>query len=344
MTLEQIIYQATVPSNIAFLKYWGKRDEAQQWPANDSLSMTLAGLHSRTKASIQHSPDHLVCLNGVSLTRSHEMGAKIFQHLDFLSDTIATTTKLNISSENSFPTGCGIASSASGMGALTLAALAAWLDCNSFEALAAKSFSRDKLAHLARQGSGSAGRSLFGGIVRWRAGNSPEQQSIATAFSHAHWPLMDTVVLFSKSPKTVGSTEAHRGAWTSPLFAPRLAELSRRIQLMEEAIEKRTISELGPLIEQETLEMHGVIMSASPAVRYFGQETSDFLSWLRERRQQLGLDVYFTLDAGPNVHLIYENHIHEDLMSLLAEKFSSHQILSDKMGAGPSLSVLVEEG
>ena len=83
------------------------------------------------------------------------------------------------------------------------------------------------------------------------------------------------------------------------------------MESMLQGLQEKNMKLLGPLIEQETLEMHAVIMSAESPVHYFGKETGEFLAWLRDKRKELDLDVYFTLDAGPNVHLIYENHLHD---------------------------------
>ncbi len=337
------VYQATAPSNIAFLKYWGKADESLQWPANDSLSMTLSGLCSTTEVQIMAAPDHEVYLSGQLLNRSHSKGRKIFNHIDFLASQFKQDTKLKIQSQNSFPTGCGIASSASGMAALTIAVLAAWFNIEKLEDFPSASLSLSQLAQLSRMGSGSAGRSLYGGFVRWQKGTSAAEQSIVPAFAHHHWSLMDTVVLFSSQEKSVGSTEAHRAAWTSPLFKPRLAGIEDRLQQMLSALAHKDMKRLGPLMETETLEMHGVIMSAKPAVFYFDQKTADFLAWVRHRRQERGIPVYFTLDAGPNVHLIYESEYHKDVLNLLSQYPEVGEILSDEIGSGPVLKKIESE-
>ena len=132
-TLKQ--YKAVVPSNIAFLKYWGKSDEQHQWPANDSLSMTLSDLHTETFASIIDGQDHQVFLNEEEISRSHKMGAKISSHLDYIKEFLSSDDFFKISSRNSFPTGCGIASSASGLGALSIAVSAAILKAESMSEL-----------------------------------------------------------------------------------------------------------------------------------------------------------------------------------------------------------------
>lgn len=336
-------FEAIVPSNIAFLKYWGKTDEDRQWPANDSLSMTLSDLHTKTVCEVISDSEHRVILNGSEVDRDHKAGAKIFKHLDFLKTALGSTSCLSIKTENSFPTGCGIASSASGLGALTLAAVAAWLDANHLDQLSELGFPAERLADLARMGSGSAFRSFMGGVVQWHRGEDPSKQNVSAPFNHNHWPLMDSVVLFSQAEKSVGSTEAHRAAWSSPMFAPRLAAVEDRLDAMKDAIDNRDMRTLGPLLEQETLEMHSVIMSAETPVRYFDKETGDFLAWIRQQRRDLDLPVYFTLDAGPNVHLIYENHLHERVLELLHSRIPAENILSDHMGAGPSLTIRPEE-
>lgn len=333
-------YQAIVPSNIAFLKYWGKADESHQWPANDSLSMTLDGLKTTTLAVKDTAlTDHAVTLNGQKVTREDRRGLKIFRHLDHLATICDCAVKLAINTHNSFPTGSGIASSASGLGALTIAALAAWTESSNLDALQKNGYSRERLAQLSRQGSGSAGRSLFGGIVVWEKSSAPESQSIYPLYPQEHWPLCDVIVLFSEEEKAVSSTQAHRAAWTSPLFEPRLAGLKERRRLMEAALQARDMWRLGPLLEQEALEMHGVIMSAQPSVHYFGTETGHFLRLIREIREEEGLPVYFTIDAGPNVHLILEEKYLEKLQKILQLRCPQRQLLIDRMGPGPHLSV-----
>ena len=305
--------------------------------------MTLSDLNTTTNSWVIDGKEHQVSLNGSSLSRDDKAGSKIYKHLDFLKSAIGANSCLAIETKNNFPTACGIASSASGLGALTLASVAAWLGAKDLDQLEELGFPLTRLANLARMGSGSACRSMLGGLVQWHRGETAEQQSVSAPFSHKYWPLMDSVVLFSKDEKSVGSTEAHRAAWTSPMFAPRLAVLDDRLDAMKNAIDNRDMGTLGPLIEQETLEMHSVIMSAESPVRYFGKETGEFLSWIRKMRRDLELPVYFTLDAGPNVHLIYETRFHERVIELLKSRVSEDQILSDEIGAGPSLSVYSED-
>ncbi len=332
-------YQAKVASNIAFIKYWGKESEALQWPANDSISMTLDALHTLTKVSQSEDSDHVFIFNGKETGRDSKQGGKAFRHLDFLKEKYAFKGALKIESENSFPTGCGIASSASGLAALTLASISAWTQSASFEELEQKGFTKELLSNLSRMGSGSAGRSIFGGYVKWNKSSCAEDQFINKEVEEDSWELCDSVVLFSSLEKAVGSTEAHRAAWTSPLFAPRLASLSDRMKLVTDGLNEKNMEKLGEAIEAEALEMHAVIMSATPSVHYFGRETGEFLADMRKARKEHGLPMYFTIDAGPNVHVIYPKSHKKEVRAWLASKINENNLLHDSVGRGAELKV-----
>lgn len=326
-------YCATAPSNIAFLKYWGKSAEDTQWPANDSLSMTLANCVTETSAMRADLRDHQFYFGNTLYQRSDQRWAKVYQHLDRLSAAFGMRERLIIRSRNSFPDSCGIASSASGFMALTLAALACWNDLESFEAFESHGISRNDLAQCARMGSGSAFRSIFGGYVQWDRGPSPDQQVVQMV--EGQWILHDVIVLISEEAKPMSSSEAHRLAWTSPLFPVRLAGSMQRLEHMKDALVQKDMSRLGPLLEIEALEMHAVMMSSTPAVRYFGNATATFLVEVRRMRMELGIPVYFTIDAGPNVHLICEPAMLARIEAELTK--SKRRYIVDQVGSGPSL-------
>ncbi len=329
------VYRAIAPSNIAFLKYWGKRDAAAQWPANDSLSMTLNKLATVTEARVIEAADHTITYAGTPLPREHTGFNKAYKHLDRLARLYSFQDKLAISTTNAFPTGAGIASSASGLAALTVAAMAAWTKSASLAELAGHDLALGQLAHLARLGSGSAGRSLFGGYVQWQAGASPEAQVITPLFAADHWALADTICLFSEEEKSKSSTEAHGDAWSSPLFRVRVAGSPERMQGMVRALERRSLAELGPLLETEALDMHAVMMTAVPAQHYLNEKALAFLADFREARRRGLFEAYFTIDAGPNIHIIHEHS--SALRRWLDERFAPKQLLHDSVGEGPTL-------
>ena len=340
MIQDNQMFSVRVPSNIALVKYWGKSDSAQQWPANDSISMTLANALTETAACVIDGSEHLVTLNGKKVGRSDH--PKIFSHLDWLlaehGDGFPGQA-LEVVSSNSFPTGCGIASSASGFGALTLAAFGALVGEDLVMDMMHGDAGREQIAHWARQGSGSGGRSLFGGYVKWERGADPATQRIKQLHKQDHWDLVDLITVFSDQPKSIGSTLGHKSAWTSPLFEARLRGLPERIKAAEAAIAAKDLDTLGPIIEADALEMHSVMMSSEPALRYFGCEVGQFLALIRDIRQDRGLGCYFTIDAGPNVHVITTPSDAQQVSDIIKENYPGVVVLEDKTGGEPSFSV-----
>lgn len=337
------LHVARVPSNIAFVKYWGKRDTTLQWPANDSLSMTLSAAHTITSAQIATGGPDRIEAGGTLLSGKRLDKAR--KHLDFLRAELGFAAPLLINTKNSFPSDCGIASSASGLAALTVAAIAAWTDAGTLADLDAEGFDRRRLAALARRGSGSACRSLFGGYVAWQAGGSPAEQSVRVVRDAESMPLVDLIVIVSTAAKTHGSTEAHQTAWSSPLFAPRLAGLPERFARVESAIKRGDFSALGHEIETEALEMHAVMMSSTPSANYFAPQTSEITAWLRRERLRGEFEAYFTIDAGPNLHVICEPKAADYVASRIQAAFPTQsgaplEVLRDHTGSGPVLNAL----
>ena len=333
-----IRYSATVPSNIALLKYWGKEDVEKQWPANSSISMTLNQLNTITHCSLTVAAASSLRINGVNICEKAQPNHKAWRHLNFLRQRFDRHEPITIESTNSFPTGCGIASSASGLGALTLAILGCWHNADSISSLEAADLSLEQLAHLARLGSGSAGRSFFGGFVEWQKGESADAQRVQRLFPADHWRLADTVAIFSSEEKSVSSTVAHQAAWQSLLFQPRLAGLTERHERIIAALAVRDLKVLGPIIEEEALEMHAVIMTGRPAVTYLSQSSMDFIAWLRTTRREEDLEVFFTIDAGPNIHLLYDSKDRDKVLALLQQQNYTQRFLHDTIGRGPQLT------
>lgn len=328
--------KALAPSNIAFLKYWGKSDTTRQWPANDSFSMTLAQCRTETMARPFAGSDHVVQLNGTTISRGTASGAKIFKHLDYLAERLRFSDRLAITTHNLFPTGCGIASSASGLAALTLAAVGAWSESTSLDELESKDLSRHFLADLARMGSGSAGRSLFGGYVQWERGATPEEQDFRPLHGADHWRLADTIALVSSAEKAVSSSSGHSVAATSPFFAIRQSGLTERRDAMLAALTARDLATLGTYLETEALEMHAVMATMTPAACYILPQTEAVIATVRRLRRD-GLQAYVTLDAGPNVHIISTQEDQPILVRHLQELHPDLGLLLDHVGPGPEL-------
>src|SRR5687768_15821669 len=214
--------------NLAFIKYWGNHDNTLRLPSNSSISMNLDGLYTRTTVSFQPSlPYDELVING------HETMGKgldrISSMLDIIRGMANITERAEVISENNFPSGAGIASSASAFAALALAGSKA----------AGLHLGERELSRLARRGSGSAARSIPRGFVEWQAGTSDEDSLAFSIAPPNHWKLADCIAIVSTSHKKTGSTEGHYIASTSPLQAARVADTPRRLDLCRNAILNR---------------------------------------------------------------------------------------------------------
>jgi len=283
---------AVACANIAFIKYWGKRDAELNLPANSSLSMNLDAL--TTVTTVEFSPDYdedLIVLDGREVRG--EARQRIVAHLDRVRAMAGLRDRARVISENSFPTGVGLASSASGFAALSLAASKA----------AGLELSERELSILARFGSGSACRSIPGGFTEWEAGTCSEDSFARQIAPSEHWDLRDVIVIVSRTRKRIGSTEGHSLAPTSHLYQARVASVADRLARAKAALLEKDLATLGPLIEEDAISMHAVMMTSRPPIHYWLPGTVRLIREVQDWRAE-GLEVYFTLDAGPNVHLI----------------------------------------
>lgn len=278
--------------NIAFIKYWGNRDPELRLPANGSLSMNLAGLMTRTRVYFDPglSQDE-VWLNGQPI----EGGARerVVQFLNIVRAWAGVRLAARVESENNFPAGAGLASSAAAFAALALASTAAL----------GLRLDETALSRLARRGSGSAARSVPGGFVEWQPGRGDADSYAFSIAPPEHWPLVDCVAVIETAHKAVGSSEGHRLAATSPLQSVRVVDTPRRLRLARQAILRRDFEALAEVAEQDSMMMHAVMMTSRPPLIYWQGTSVDLMravtAWRRE-----GIAAFYTLDAGPNVHVI----------------------------------------
>ena len=318
----------SAPANIAFIKYWGARDLEAALPANASVSMTLD--HCRAHTTVEHRPGEgpdevwLAGPRGELEAPAPAFSEGVRRHLDRLRRWAGVGGSFRVATRNNFPTGAGIASSAAGFAALAAAAAA--------------SLGRDpdpgELSVLARlSGSGSAARSVMGGYVRWPAGDDPEGPAAALAPA-AHWPLRDLVAVVDTAAKEVSSREGHRRAPSSPHFAMRQASLAERLRQVEEAIVDRDLARLGPVLEQEAIDLHLIAMSSRPPIFYWRPATLEVLEAVRRLRAD-GAGAWITMDAGPNVHVICEPADEEAVAAALTALPRVGALLRDRVGPGP---------
>jgi diphosphomevalonate decarboxylase len=284
--------RAIAHPNIAFIKYWGNRDPELRLASNGSISLTLGGLETQTSVTFDEgfSSDHIYVDGQPASPSACE---RVSLHLDRIRQITGITTYATVESHNNFPVGAGLASSASAFAALSLAGISA----------AGHSLEPIELSRLARRGSGSACRSIFGGFVEWYASETDEG-SYAEAFATPdHWDLQDLIVIFSSEHKGVGSTQGHTLADTSPLQSARVADTPRRLDECRRAILDHDFSALASIIELDCNLMHAVMYTSTPPLIYWHPETLRVMTAVTEWRAE-GHEVCYTIDAGPNVHCI----------------------------------------
>ena len=248
--------------NIALIKYWGNRDERLRLPANGSISMNLGGLYTRSQVVFDEAFEE----DSLELNGAETVGPALerVQHISGpLRQLSGSNHKARVISENNFPIGTGIASSASAFASLALAASTA----------AGLELSERQLSRLARLGSGSASRSVPGGYVEWLTGEKDEESYAYTIAPADHWKLADCVAIVSQAHKPTGSSEGHPLAETSPLQAARVADTPRRLVLCRQAILDRDFESLAELVELDSNLMHAVMMTSMPPLLYWQPAT-----------------------------------------------------------------------
>jgi len=276
--------------NIALVKYWGKRDLQRNLPSTSSISLTLAPFFTRTTVTADAERDDL-WINGEFIEGAP--AERVFRHLDRIEPWRTPST---VVSEANFPIKAGLASSASGFAALTLAAAATYN----------QSRSTAELSTLARQGSGSACRSLFGGWVEWPRGSREDglDSHGRVVAPQDHWDVRMVVVVLHDGPKSVGSTEGMlRTQKTSPYYSGWVESNEADIVPARKAILSRDLEALGTIMERSALRMHASMLSADPPIRYWKSNSvwaMDAVENLRSR----GYGAWWTMDAGPNVKIL----------------------------------------
>jgi diphosphomevalonate decarboxylase len=313
-------------SNIALIKYWGNRDDRLRLPSTGSISMNLDSLFARTSLTFVPGLDRdSLDLNGQPT--SGPALARVQAFLDLVREMTGQPLYARVVSENNFPIGAGIASSAAAFAALSLAATHAFgLD-----------LSEQELSRLARRGSGSACRSIPTGFVEWKAGDT---DSDSYAFSLARpedWDLVDCIAIVSSQSKGVGSSEGHVLAGSSPLQPARLAGTPQRLETCRRAILEHDFNTLTEVAELDSHLMHAVMMTSQPRLLYWAPASITVMQAVQSLRRD-GLPAFYTLDAGPNVHVICPASSASQVESFLGTLPGVLQVLTAHPGGGARLA------
>jgi diphosphomevalonate decarboxylase len=279
---------AEARTNIALVKYWGKRDAALNLPAVGSLSLTLDGLSTRTEVRFDPSfAEDTLALDG----KPAAPDARVSRFLELVRARAGLTARAAVVSANNFPTAAGLASSASAFAALALAATHA----------AGLRLAPRELSLLARRGSGSAARSIFGGLVEMHRGERADGEDAYAEPIASDWDLRLVIGVTAEGPKQTLSTDGMRHtAETSPYYRAWLLTSEPDLAEARRAIAARDLEALGVVTERSCLAMHASALAARPAVVYFSGATVEGYRTVQALRQR-GVPAWFTCDAGPHV-------------------------------------------
>lgn len=311
----------------------GKKHGSANQPENASLSMTLNNLC--TTATVQPAEGETRLFSAVNL--DEKSVNKIKTHLKRIDAKLPSLIEVkaqpvSLHTQNSFPAGTGIASSASSFAAITTAyALSqAKVPEKFFERFVADEDFRAALSHLSREGSGSSCRSFFGPFVEW-------DEAGVRAIESRLEPLIDLVVIVDSQPKKVSSSEAHERVKTSPNWKRRTSAVVDRFQKMKAAIREGDLVTVANLSYDEAMEMHELFHTARPDFSYLAPLTHAVLDYLDYNRTP---ETIVTLDAGPNVHVLLPKSQAITLRQNLLQSLPMVTILDDKSGTGPTIEVL----
>lgn len=317
--------------NVALTKYWGKIESNRNVPAVGSISITLDKLQTTTRVQLSETLQHdRLVLNGES-TEGPQLG-RVSYFLDLVRRMANIEWKCKVTSENNFPTAAGLASSASAFASLALAATQA----------AGIHMQSNRLSALARLGSGSAARSVYGGFVELPAGScsSDDPHAFQLANEH-HWPLTVLICVTSRSAKAVESRTAMRlTSARSPYYEAWVQSSVADHKRMRTAVCGCDFDSVGSLAEHSALKLHALLMSSKPGLIYWNQGTLAVIEQVKKMRTE-GLGAYFTIDAGPQVKVICQDRESDVIADRLRKLAGVTSIV--KSNPGPGASLVVEQ-
>ncbi len=270
-------------SDIALIKYWGKKDEILRLPENGSISMILSGLDTVTTVEF----DEKLTQDEVIIQGESEEGeaGRVAKHLDRIRKLAGKEVFAKVVSNNTFPKGTGL--SGSGFAAVTIAATKAiGLNLNEKET-----------SILARQGSGTACRCVCGGIVEWKDGETSETSYSETIFPKDYFDVRDVVAVVDEGKKLISSTAGHATAGTSPFYKVRLEHIKDKIESVRLAIKEKDFDKLGNLVESEALEFHSILLTSKPSMIAWYPGSVEVMLAVQAMRRD-GIKAYFTINTG----------------------------------------------
>lgn len=310
------------PANIAFIKYWGKINPKLNIPFNDSISMNLDKCLTKTTVKFDEKLKRdEIYINGEKV--EGEKRIRVVEILNLIRSKAKISTFALVKSENNFPTSAGIASSASGFSALALAGSGA----------AGLKLTEKELSNLARMGSGSACRSIPDGFTYWKKGRDDKSSYAFQIAPPGFWDLRDIIAVVSVGGKKTSSTEGHELAKTSPYFEKRIKDIKKRTIKLKNALLSKNFEEFGKILEEEAVDLHVMAMTSHPPVFYWNSGTFMVMDKIFELRKK-GILCYFTMDAGPNVHIICRGKDEEAVKKEIKKLELVKKVIVNRPGKG----------
>ena len=306
-------------ANIALIKYWGKNNHVLNIPLMSSLSVTLDNLG--TLSSVEVADEDKLFIND----QEEKNIEKLIYFLQYIRSTFNTKKYFLIKSYNNIPTMAGLASSASAYASITIA----------LNNLLSLNLTKEQMSLVARVGSASAARSIFGGINILHGGqNYTHEQACVKNITNQHFSnLAILIVLCDKQPKKISSTKGMKLASSSIFFEAFVNKNSDDIKNALNAIDKGDFASLGNLSELSTLKMHSVMLTSTPSLMYWNEKTLIVMKKIQDLREQYGYIAFFSIDAGANVKIFCCNNSYISLiMQELSDYFNKEDFLISSIG------------
>ena len=345
--IETASFSWSAPSNIALVKYWGKKENGDQIPANPSISFTLKNCKTITSVAVSSKSEKEsfsfdLLFEGQPKEdfkpKIQKFFERIYNYCPYLKDYHFT-----IDTQNTFPHSSGIASSASGMAAIAM-------NIMSLEKAIKPEISEEyfyaKASFLARLGSGSACRSIIGNVVAWGKNETLKNSSdlFGVEFSNIHsnfHHFQDTILLVDKGEKQVSSTVGHNLMHNHPFAEQRFEQAHHNIAKIVTLLETGNVTDFMSLVESEALTLHAMMMTSMPYFILMKPNTLEIINKIWKFRNETQTPVCFTLDAGANVHVLYPENVKEKVLQFIQDELVGYcqngQYICDEIGNGSQL-------
>lgn len=320
---------AIAHSNTALVKYWGKQNDELIIPMNSSISITTSALTSVTTVefSQNYNKDQFMLNEQLHEGKIKE---RVINHLNIVRKIANSSLKAKVVSKNNFPTASGLASSASGFAALTIAS------CSALGLIKSKK----ELSMISRRGSGSSCRSIYGGFVEWIK-EDENNESYAIQLADENWFDIRDIIVELKAPnRKINTREAMKLSMkTSPFYSSRITNIENQLNNVRKAIKEKNFTLLGETAEIDCLNMHFIAMTSKPTQIFWTSDTLNIMRLIADLREN-GIEVYYTIDTGANLHVLTLPKNEKDVIATLNQALNIEQIIPSK--PGPDAHIIEE--